>query len=155
MQTLKEAKHTLVRRNHLAKPEFLIVDEEAQIVYNSVLFVTKHVPLLEIVPGVFPEWYFTGELEPEDEDYTECCEKFYREVDEDFVVPAISLNKGQLLKCSCIRVIGDWIDAKLDNGWRHIRIPRDSIVVLCPEKSVCHEQKLIEKYENDIRYATN
>lgn len=155
MQTLKDAKHTLVKRNHLAKPEFVQVGEEAQIVYNGVLFVIQHVPLLEIVPGVFPEWYFTGELDPEDENYEECCEKFYREVEEEYIIPAMSLNKGELRKCSYLRVIGDWIDAKLDNGWRHIRIPRDSVVVLSPAQNVFHAPILIQKYENDIIHATN
>lgn len=150
MKTIEDAQHTLVRRNHKSEPEFLRIDAPAQIVYNCVLFVVEHVPLLEIVPDVFPEWYFTGELDTEDEDYTECCEKFYREVEEEYVIPAMSLNKGQLIKCTRARIAGDWIDAKLDSGRRHIRIPCNSIVVLGPYQGVRHEQKLLERYECDI-----
>lgn len=146
MNTIEDAQHTLVKRSHKATPEFVHVTEAAQIIYKCVLFVVKHVPLLEIVPDVFPEWYFTGECDPQ-ESYIEHCEHFYQQVEEECVIPTISLNQGQFVKCSSARIVGEWIDAKIDNGWRHIRIPRDSVVVLTPEISASHEADLIARYE--------
>lgn len=154
MNTLEEAQHTLVKRGHDAKPVYERLEQPAHIVYNCVLYVVEHVPLLEIVPGVFPEWYFTGELDPEEETYDEYCKKFYDEVEEAHVAPRMSLNRGQFIKSSHIRIADDWIDAKLDSGWRLIRIPRSCVVILAPNTNIEHSAVLLEAFECDMIHSS-
>ena len=144
-----EAIHLWVARGHDAKPVYQRLDKPAAVTYNGVLYVVEHIPLLEIVPGVCPESYFNGEMDGGLEAYRLYCNDFYQEVDEEHIIPSRSLNIGELIPFSTARITDQWIDAKLDDGWRYIRVPLSSVVVLKPYEGISHDTKALEIY--DIR----
>jgi len=141
------ASRLFVTRGADAKPKFENLASPAKIVYNCVLMVVKHTPMLELVPGFYPESFYNGEMEGGLTSYKEDCEDWYRDLEEDYVIPNLSLNQGDLRISPCARIAENWVDAKLDDRWSYMRIPLSHLVILTPEETITHDNEAVRIYE--------
>lgn len=152
-ENMKEASHLFYMRGADAKPKYIELIEPATIIYNCVLFVVEHVPLLELVPGFYPESFYNGEYEGGISKFKEECTQWCSNIDEDEVIPNLSLNKGDMKLTTSVRVTPEWIDSPLDSRWSYFRIPRSSVVILTPEDSIKPYEGAIMKYESQILWS--
>ena len=146
-EEIELASRLFVTRGADAKPKFKNLASPAKIVYNCVLMVTKHTPMLELVPGFYPESFYNGEMEGGLTSYKEDCEKWYRDLDEEHVIPNLSLNRGDLKITPCARITENWVDAKLDDRWSYMRIPFSHVIILTPEETITHDNNAVGAYE--------
>lgn len=148
-----EASHLFYERGADAKPKYLMLIEPAQIVYNCVLLVVDHVPLLELIPGFYPESFCNGEHGGGVSEFKKECAMWCSDIEEDAVIPDLSLNKNDMLLTTSARVTPEWIDSPLDSRWSYFRIPRSSVIILTPEESIKPYEGTIMKYESIISWS--
>jgi len=141
---IESAQHTMVR-NKDGKPEYVKLDSPATVVYNSLLFVIKHTPVLENVPGICPESFFNKEMEGGANGYFKFCNDFYKEIERNNA--SISWNVGDIVPFETARITDEWVDAKVDSAWRYVRAPRANVVMLCPNPIIEHDNKQLSSYE--------
>jgi hypothetical protein len=152
-EELKEASRLFYMRDSDAKPKYLELIEPATIIYNCVLLVIEHIPLLELVPGFYPESFCNGEYEGGLYEFKEECAQWCSNIEEEEIIPDLSLNKGDMRLTTSVRVTPEWIDSPLDSRWSYFRIPRSSVVVLTPEDSIKPYEGAIMKYESQIVWS--
>lgn len=142
------ASRLFVTRGADAKPKFETLASPAKIIYNCVLMVVKHTPMLELVPCFYPESFYNGEMEEGGlTSYKEDCEEWYQDLEEDCVIPDLSLNRGDLRIAPCARITENWVDTKLDDRWSYMRIPLSHVVILTPEDAIIHDSEAVSIYE--------
>lgn len=100
----------------------------------------------------YPESFYNGENEGGISEFKKECTQWYSNIDEEDVVPNLSLNKGDVKLTKSVRVTPEWIDSPLDSRFSYFRIPRSSVVVLTPEDSIKPYEGVIMKYESQIVY---
>lgn len=149
-ENIKEASQLFYKRGDDGEPKYIELIEPATIIYNCVLLVVEHVPLLELVPGFFPESFYNEENEGGISEFKKECTQWYSNIDEDDVIPNLSLNKGDVKLTTSVRVTPEWIDSPLDSRLSYFRIPRSSVVILTPEDSIKPYEGVIIKYESQI-----
>lgn len=144
-----EARHIRVVRKKDGSINFKKTKFPASILYHVVLVVVKHTPVLELVPGHYPESFLNGEQEGGLKEYRALCRMFYNELDNnEDLIPNLSLNQGDIHFVSSMRISDEWVDCRLDNRHCFMRFPLSSVVVLTPEDNLSQNKDVLATFKN-------